>query len=367
MSSANCKTILIAPLDWGLGHTTRCVPLIGYMQQQAHHIIFAGNEWQQAFIDKTFPGIETIHLEGYNVNYGKSGRNFRLSIFAQIPHLVKAIRKEQQWLHERLEARKIDAIISDNRYGLWHPTVPSVIMTHQLRVITGFGAGADNVFQKLHYKFLNRFRECWVVDNKENGSLAGRLSQPRVLPHKTSYIGLLSQFAGMNTQGGVAPYLLVLLSGPEPQRTILSKLLWEQVLNYKGKVVFVEGNNAADTPQAIPNHITYHKQLTRASLLPLLQQAEMVICRSGYSTLMDLIALHKKALIIPTPGQTEQEYLAKYLHDKKIFYAVSQAQVDLNKDTESAKVLMPIVTNEVFCAYRPILDKFLSGSKSRTH
>lgn len=336
MSSANCKTILIAPLDWGLGHTTRCVPLIAYMQQQAHHITFAGNEWQRAFINNTFPGIETIHLEGYNVNYGKSGRNLRFSIFSQIPHLVKAVRKEQQWLQERLETRQFDAIISDNRYGLWHPTIPSVIMTHQLRVITGLGRGADRLFQQLHYKFLNRFHQCWVVDNKGKPNLAGRLSQPAALPKNCRYIGPLSQFEGYEATKKTAPFLLVLLSGPEPQRSILSKLLWEQIADHKGQVVFVEGAQHAEPPASIPPHVIYHKQLTKESLLPLLQDAEMVICRSGYSTIMDLVALNKKAIIIPTPGQTEQEYLGKHLHVQGILYVVAQKNLDLQRVIKEA-------------------------------
>ncbi|MBS1689987.1 MAG: hypothetical protein JSS96_14755, partial [Bacteroidetes bacterium] len=314
LQSAKCKKILIAPLDWGLGHTTRCVPIIRYLLSQEQRPVFAGNEWQRNFINKTFSNIETIHLDGYNVRYGKTNSGFLYSLLLQVPRIYKTIRAEHKWLIEKAEEEKFDGIISDNRYGLFHPDIPSIVMTHQLEIQSGMGSMADKSLQKVHYRYLQRFNECWVPDAAGSPNLSGKLGHPNTTPSNTYYIGLLSQLdvmAGSERDNS----LLILLSGPEPQRSMLSSLLWEQLYHYTGTVHFVEGSNEAVPPKDIPEHVRYHKQLNRTELLPLLSKAGMVICRSGYSTLMDLLRLKQKAILIPTPGQTEQEYLGRYLHE----------------------------------------------------
>ncbi|MBW7912640.1 MAG: glycosyl transferase family 28 [Taibaiella sp.] len=320
--------ILVAPLDWGLGHTTRCVPVIACLRAKGHRILFAGNHQQCNYISGTFPGIETIYLEGYNVRYAASGSMFMPMVINQVPSLLRTIRKENDCLKETVKQYNIDLVISDNRYGLYHDTVPSVIITHQLNIITGLGNMADDLLRRLHYRFLNRFRAVWVADAQQAPGLAGRLSHPKQLPSNTQYIGLLSQVEhAATTHTG---YLLVLLSGPEPQRTILADKLWQQVLSYTGKVMFVEGSDEAAVKEDIPEHITYHKKLSGHSLAAAISGADMVICRSGYSTLMDLVKLNKKAILIPTPGQTEQEYLGRMLYQDGVF--INKLQQSFNLD-----------------------------------
>lgn len=335
--SSQPQRILLAPLDWGLGHVSRCLPLISELLSGGHSVIFAGNEWQRNYIKEIFSSIEIIHLEGYNVRYSKSSSGLMFSLFYQMPGIIKKIRKEHDWLLKLAESQKISGIISDNRYGLFHPSVPSVIITHQLQVRTGMGAPADLMLRKLHYKFLGRFRECWIPDLEGFPNLSGSLGHPEKTPPNTSYIGLLSQFAGKENISQ-QEHLLVLLSGPEPQRTILSESLWSQCCRMERKIVFVEGANEIKKTSAIPKHITYYQQLATEELLPLVAGASMVICRSGYSTLMDLIALNKKAVLIPTPGQTEQEYLASHLHYQGIFFSSNQKGFDLAKSIREASL-----------------------------
>lgn len=326
---------MIAPLDWGLGHTTRCVPVIAYLRAKGHRILFAGNHQQCDYISGTFPGIETIYLEGYNVRYAASGSMFMPAIIQQIPSLLHTIRRENAWLKKIIKQYKIDLVISDNRYGLYHDTVPSVIITHQLNIITGLGSMADNILRRLHYRFLNRFNNVWVADVPGAPGLAGRLSHPASLPHNTHYIGLLSQVEPVATTG--SGYLLVLLSGPEPQRTLLADTLWEQVISYTGKVIFVEGTEDITAKQNIQPHITYHKRLSGDALAATISGADMVICRSGYSTLMDLVKLNKKAILIPTPGQTEQEYLGRTLYKNGVFISKPQKSFNLDETLAEAK------------------------------
>ena len=363
MSTNEQRQILIAPLDWGLGHTTRCVPIMGHLMQRGHSVVFAGSEWQRKYISETFAAIETIHLDGYEVTYSKRGSGFMFSLLNQMPRLVKTIRKEHEWLEKLTQGRQFDGIISDNRYGLFHRSIPTVMMTHQLQAQSGMGEAIDQVLRRLHYKYIQRFRSCWVVDVEGEPNLSGKLAHPAVVPKNTHYIGLLSQITEEATEGRGEEYLLVLLSGPEPQRSVLAEKLWEQVQRYDGKVVFVEGSNHVSERSAIPPHISYYKRLTKADLGPLMAGASMVVCRSGYSTLMDLVALNKRAILIPTPGQTEQEYLGKHLHKEGVFYSVSQKRLNLAQDLQGTK-LFPFRKVEIGSAHKqyiPVLERWLKS------
>ncbi|MDR3678954.1 MAG: glycosyltransferase [Flavipsychrobacter sp.] len=353
------KKLLFAPLDWGMGHTTRSIPLIRYLQSIGHHITFAGNDSQCALIKENLQ-VETIYLEGYNITYSKRGSTFSAHLLLQVPKILLAIKKEKQWLDSLLSIRQFDGIVSDNRYGMYYAGIPSVIMTHQLRIQTGWGNLADSLLQYLHYRFLNRFSERWIVDVPGNG-LAGQLSHPAHIPSYSYYIGLLSQLRKPeNAAEGSA--LLILLSGPEPQRTILADLLWKQTHKHTGKVIFIEGN-AGKTRKEIPAHITWYAQVNNAMLQQLAEQAAMVICRSGYSTIMDIIRLNKKAILIPTPGQTEQEYLGNYLYSKNLFFTTPQKGFNID-DALGAVTEFPfnrIINDTEFSQFVPVIDRWLSG------
>lgn len=355
------KNILIAPLDWGLGHTTRCIPIIHYLLETGYHVVFAGNDWQCNYINESFDTIETIHLDGYNVTYSKTGLGFMLTLFQQLPKLIKKVRKEQEWLKKIAEKRHFDGIISDNRYGLYHATIPSVIITHQLMAQTGIGNAIDLNFQKIHYRFINHFQECWVADVGGAINLSGKLGHPKRMPDKTKYIGLLSQFAN-EQKDTEQEHILILLSGPEPQRSILSDILWQQSIELKEKIVFVEGSNQVKERTNVPEHISWYLQLTKKELLPILKAASIVICRSGYSSLMDLIALEKRAILIPTPGQTEQEYLGKHLMEQGVFYTTSQKLFNLKNAFEQVKNFQfkKIPFENSFDIHKKIIDELLA-------
>jgi len=362
LQAAKCKKILIAPLDWGLGHTTRCVPVMRYLQGLGLQPVFAGNDWQRRFIDKTFNNIETIHIDGYNVRYGERNSGFLYSILLQVPRIFRTIYAEHRWLMELTERESFAGIISDNRYGLYHPTIPSVIMTHQLEVQSGMGNTANKGLQRMHYRYLQRFGECWVPDVADSPNLSGKLGHPDKLPPNTYYIGLLSQLEAAADEEKDNS-LVILLSGPEPQRSVLSALLWEQLYHYPGTIHFVEGSIDAETPKDIPEHIHHYKQLNRTELLPLLSKAGMVICRSGYSTLMDLLRLKQKAILIPTPGQTEQEYLGKHMMGLGIFYCQGQKNLELSKALARAthfSYLSSGIGDEGFQQHQEVIDRWLT-------
>lgn len=350
------KRILVAPLDWGLGHTTRCIPIIEYLSALGHQVIFAGNERQLSYMSASSKKLQLIHLEGYDVRYARSKAGFMVGIFKQIPRLVNKIKEERAWLERAIKEYNIDVVISDNRYGLYNEQCHSIIMTHQLQPISGLGRIVDDMVRKTHYKYLSKFDACWVVDTKERKGLAGKMSQPKRVPNHVKYIGWLSQLASIDASDN---HIAIVLSGPEPQRTLLSNKLWDQATKLTEKVVFVEGSEKAIDKYDIPDHITYYKRLTKEELGKVMRGASVVICRSGYSTIMDLVKLEKKAVLIPTPGQTEQEYLAKTLNKAGIFMAAKQRTLSLSKLLNEAKQFpfRNMSGGDDFVSYKAVLDK----------
>jgi len=363
LTAKSSRRILIAPLDWGLGHTTRCIPLIRYLQAGGHEVLVAGNELQRDFLQQACTGFEWLPLQGYEVRYAHSHRAFMPFLLAQVPRVLRRISAEHVWLQEQIDKYRIDGVISDNRYGLNSTKVPAVIITHQLQVLSGMGTLADGIVRRLHYRLLRPFSACWIADKATNG-LSGKLAHPRTLPDiPCHYIGLLSDCAGytqQNTDQDV--YVLVLLSGTEPQRSILQDLLWEQCAASNVPVVFVAGSKQAIVPDRVPAHIRFIRQTSGADLRALIAGSSLVICRSGYSSVMDLAAMGKKAVLLPTPGQTEQEYLARYLQQQGLFATVSQKNFQLSEAIgEMTKQMNPPVTATDFTMFRPVVDQFIDA------
>ncbi len=325
------KTILIAPLDWGLGHVTRCIPIITKLQELNCNVIIAAEGPAQLIIYQAFPSIICLPLQGYHVKYSKKKTLFAVKILLQIPKIISVIYKEHRWLKKVVENYAVDAIISDNRFGLYHQSVPCVYITHQLAIQTGNSIG-DKLAQMTHLYFIKKYTKCWVPDFEGKDNVAGKLSHPKLVPSNTTYIGCLSRFQTIPSINKTYD-LVIVISGPEPQRTIFENMLLDQLNIFTGKVLIVRGlpGRKMDMPSLnIKNH-EVHAHLSTLELNQVIQQAQIVICRSGYTTVMDLIKLRQKAILVPTPGQTEQEYLASYLFEKEIYYSVPQHKFDLQK------------------------------------
>jgi UDP-N-acetylglucosamine transferase subunit ALG13 len=246
------------------------------------------------------------------------------------------INREYRWLNTFLKKENVSAIISDNRYGLHSKKIISIFITHQLCIKTPFGKRAEKNLQKLNFRYIDKFSMCWVPDFANDNSLAGELSHPKILPATSvRYIGALSRFEKKEM-----PFiyrLLILLSGPEPQRTILENILLKQLKSFTAKTILVRGLPGEKKSISMPSDIEIHNHLSASGLNEKICQSELVICRSGYSTVMDLARLGKKCIVIPTPGQTEQEYLAGYLFQKKIALKINQKDFSLREAIEAAQ------------------------------
>jgi UDP-N-acetylglucosamine:LPS N-acetylglucosamine transferase len=322
--------VLVAPLDWGLGHATRCIPVINALLAQGATVILAAEGAAATLLNNEFPTIQILPLKGYRISYSRQKTWFFLKMMAQIPKITATINYEKRWLKVVMKSKKIDLIISDNRFGLYSSLVPSYYITHQLFIETG-NSLMNKLAQKIHYSFINRYTQCWVPDEEGEINLAGKLSHPDKKPAiPVKYIGILSRFKKEETI--IKNELLILISGPEPQRSIFEKIIQEQIKDIKQSTVLVRGLPGETKGLEIKNdHVTIINHLPAGELNTIIAASETVICRAGYSTIMDLVTLNKNAALVPTPGQGEQEYLAKYLMEKKYFYSVPQHNFSINK------------------------------------
>lgn len=292
------KVILISPLDWGMGHTTRCFPIISQLLNQKNQIIFAGNEFQIDFVKRDFPNLEFLFLAGYQMSFN-SERSTYFQMLSQILKMKAAIKKEKHWLNNLINKRKIDVVISDNRYGFYHTKTINILITHQTELqIPAF----QKLINRKLEKWINSFDCCWVPD-EPNQLLSGKLSNG--ITHKPKYfIGILSRF--QKREFATVYDLAILLSGPEPQREQFKTKLENHFRNSNLRIAAIgwTGTN---------QKISYFKNPSTLQLETILNQSAKVLSRAGYTTLMELYKLQKKSVLIPTPGQFEQEYLANSL------------------------------------------------------
>lgn len=307
------KRILIAPLNWGLGHATRCIPIINELIKNNFEPVIGSDGSALSLLKKEFPMLEGVELPSYNINYSKKGSYFKLKLISNIPSIALAIKNENNFIKQFVKTHHIDGIISDNRLGLYCKQVPCVIMTHQLNVLSG---NTTWLSTKLHQKFINRFDECWIPDFKGDKNLSGTLGHSKNISISTKYIGPLSRFKKIASD--MKYDLMVLLSGPEPQRTLLQNMLLTDLKNYNGNVLFIKGKVESEQKIKKDEKMIVYNYMTSPELEQAMNESQLILSRSGYTTIMDLAKLDKKAFFIPTPGQYEQLYLAKKLKDDLI-------------------------------------------------
>lgn len=326
------KRILIGVLNWGLGHAVRCVPIIRYLQTLDIEVIIASDGQALSVLRLEFPELLSLELPSYGISY--PSENMVWNMFWQLPRILNALRLERLALANIIQKYKIDAYISDNRYGFYHKKIPSAFITHQLHLKIG-KKWLEKGIRWLNYKLVQRFSICWIPDDKNIGlSLSGELSHPATPLQRVAYIGTLSRLCGQDTAILDIKYdLLVLLSGLEPQRSILEKNIWAQALQLPHlRIAWVRGlpQNTEIAALGEAAHIQTWEYADANTLLELIRSSKTILARSGYSTLMDLQQMGCQQLIlVPTPGQTEQEYLAAHLSEQKIAYTAPQKNFNL--------------------------------------
>ncbi len=303
--------VLVCPLNWGLGHATRCVPIIRNLMTEGHEPVIAADGFPLAFLQQEFPSLRFIEFSSYSIYYSAGKSQVGAMIF-NLPNILIGIINEHLWLRDLLRTEHFDWVISDNRFGMWNRQVHSVYMTHQLMVKMPVNLiYLESLVHQIHKAFINRYDECWIPD-RETAGLTGDLSHKYPLPRNAKFIGPQSRFQGMeNIEPNMDFEVVAMISGVEPQRTIFEDDLMLKYKNRAEKTLIIRGKpNASKNEKQIGN-ITLVSHLQDSELAAVLLGAKKIICRSGYSSIMDLDALKclHKAEFVPTPGQTEQEYL----------------------------------------------------------
>ena len=358
----NSSRVLVAPLDWGLGHATRCVPIIERLLAEGYEVVIAADGYPLRFLRREFPHLDWVKFEGLKVEYA-DGQSQVGAMLRQLPRFLRDIWREHKRLKEIVRMYDIDMVVSDNRFGLWCRGVYSVYMTHQLMVKMPRGLEwMEWAVWRFHRWFIKHYDECWVPDIEGDGNLSGDLSHKYPLLKNTKFIGVLSRFSSEKVEwedvrveaealGLQQRYdVVAVLSGPEPHRSNLEQEITDnrlqiiegqqstvnsqqtitpseqssrppktggqyKIVNSQQSLLIVQGLPEDDLRLAEHRDgVDYIPHLPTRLLQWYMQEAEEIVCRSGYSSIMDLHTIGRKAHLIPTPGQTEQEYL-KIIHN----------------------------------------------------
>lgn len=342
------KRILLAPLDWGLGHATRCIPIAHALEAHGYEVVFAADGRTLNLLMQEFPKHHFIKLPGYEIRYPKNG-NMAGSMLWQLPKIIRGIKAERNALKGIIQDFEIDGVISDNRFGLCSKAVPCVFMSHQLRIQAPW---FQDFIQQMNFKHIKKFDTCWVPDDEQH-TLSGKLTSGISTPFPTKYLGALSRFTKKEKKDNIE--VLAVVSGPEPQRSIFEQKLRNQLKDKKALIVLGKPDKETDD---ICGDLRIVSHLNGEELNQAMVDAEIVISRSGYSTIMDLAAVGKKAIFIPTPGQTEQLYLAEYFHNNGTAFAMHQQDFNLETALKKSKDYLGFKTIEMETDWKSILDIF---------
>lgn len=322
------KTFLVAILNWGLGHATRCIPVINKLLQLNQKVIIASDGLSLQLLKQEFTDVLFIELPAYNIKYPKFGQMF-FALLWQTPRLLKTIKASNQLVQKLVVKYKIDYIISDNRYGCHNKLAYSVFLTHQVNIplpkaYKWFRKAVD----RQNAGYINQYNELWIPDF-EGHLLSGELSLLNKSIRVPAYcIGALSRLKVKEVNQ--RNFVLAILSGPEPHRSIFEQKIINQAQFFKGDLILIRGTRKP-LKEVLPGNLKIIDLAESNTINELLLQAKHIICRAGYSSIMDLMQLNRTAFLVPTPGQTEQEILADKLSSKKYFITSVQTLFNLNK------------------------------------
>jgi len=331
--------ILISPLDWGLGHAARCIPIISQLIEAGHKVTIAGYGRSLIMLRKEFPSLESIEIPGFSPSYPASG-NMILHLSLRLPQFIGTIVREHRQLAKLISEQHFDVIISDNRYGFRNKNIQSILITHQVMIkAPGWLRFAEYFLYRVSRLLISRFDECWIPDDKESPGLSGDLSHKYPLPANAGFTGPLSRFqiAEQLPDDNInEKKITAIISGPEPQRSIFEALATKQLRELNLPAIIIGGKPESDHIAVTESNLTISPYLASSGLQSVISASSLVICRSGYSSVMDLQALGAKALFVPTPGQTEQIYLAKLHQEAGTALWRTQEELNLKADIPEA-------------------------------
>jgi uncharacterized protein (TIGR00661 family) len=329
------KTVLLCVLNWGIGHAARCVKIIEELLQLNLQVVIASDGDALIFLQNKFPELLFERLPAYDVRYPKD-ESMVTAMAVQLPKLVKVIARERMTVKNLVRKHRIDYILSDNRYGCRHTTVKSIFITHQIHLqMPAEAKWMELIVNSVNHRLISKFSECWIPDVAARDNLSGKLSHPPL--ENCKFIGALSRFRPITLKSKKIKYLGI-VSGPEPQRTIFENILLQSFLKSGEPSMIARGCFAGSKMEQSPN-VAIKNFMNEEEIAEAVSMAEYVICRSGYSSIMDLASMKTdaKVIFVPTPGQTEQEYLAEKFEQENLCVKIPQHSFYLQEACQKAK------------------------------
>lgn len=327
--------ILVSPLDWGLGHASRCIPVVKQLLEAGHSVTLAGSGRSLMLLQKEFPELESVTLQGFSPEFKQSG-GMAFQLLRMLPIFLRMMVRENRELENLVEQYNFDLVISDNRYGLRNKSIKSIIITHQVMVKAPWRLKFAEYPLYLVSKFLiSRFDECWIPDYESTPGLSGDLSHKYPVPGNAMFIDPLSRFSDSelsNEQENPDAKITAIISGTEPQRSNFEELVSRQLMELDLKATIISGKPESNDSVGLRGNLTVLSNASAKEMRKLISDSTLIICRPGYSSIMDLEAMRSKVLFVPTPGQTEQQYLAE-LH-QKLGNALWRNEDELNLKTD---------------------------------
>lgn len=330
--------ILFAASSWGLGHATRDLILIQALMDAGHSVtVLSTDRALKLLRGELADQCDYIDLPDIPKALGHTSASFYLKMTMALPLVFRTFRREHRFVDELCRAGKCDRIVSDSRYGVWSRDVPSYHLMHTLHQISPFRVRlVEHVIESIQRGLLSGAKKVLIPDQEENG-LAGELCHDLVAFRRDQieYLGILSSVLRMPVEQDIDYFITV--SGVEPQRSILEKKVLRQARELDGRVVITLGR--PDLPFSVSDdgRLAIYSFLGRRRQAEMLNRARTVVSRSGYTTLMELAELGKRALMVPAVGQSEQEYLAG-LHERRgTMHSVPQSRLNLARDLRDAE------------------------------
>lgn len=354
--------ILISPLDWGLGHATRCIPIIKLLHSEGHDITLAGSGRSLLLLQKEFPELESISLPGFSPTFKQSG-GLALQLFLMLPTFIRYIVKENFELNRLVQLYDFDLVISDNRYGLRNKNIKSIIITHQVMVkAPSWLRFTEHPLYLVSKLLISRFDECWIPDYESAPGLSGDLSHKYPVPGNAMFIGPLSRFSNSELskeQENSDVKITAIISGTEPQRSNFEKLVIRELAELDIKATIISGKPESHAKAASHGNLTLLANASAEKIWTLIAESTLIICRPGYSSIMDMEVMRAKALFVPTPGQTEQQYLAELHHKLGNALWRNQNELNLKTDIPDGMKLRGFTKNTEVNGLKPILERLV--------
>ncbi len=369
MPTENPKRFLVSPLEWGLGHATRLSRIISFILDQGHEVVIAADGLPYNFLKQEFPGLTLERLPLKQIKYSNSRKGFFLKLILQMPGFYLSVRRSKKKIQELVDKHKIDLIISDNRYGFIQRDIPSVFITHQLRPMPPKNwQWGQSLFGRFHLWMLRHYKYLWVADFPGDQKVVGRLSTISWQDKRIRYIepqSWLKKYDDPQVKRKHAYDILVMLSGPEPHRTDLEKRIIHLLAKVEEKkILILQGLPREERSKRLDSqegniHLIHH--LPGEEIFNLIKYTPQIICRAGVVTVFDLVVLQRSAVLIPTPGQTEQEYVSEFLDKNGYFKSLDQDYLTLEEllsiETEEKKYFPKTSDKAISEAFTELLQQ----------